>query len=721
MPSRTLPGLGLNSDWSLGENGWKEGMDANLLALSTLVNLAVADRVSSLPVDAANGARYIVTAGVNTNKIALRDKGAWVFFTPLEGWTAYVNSTDNPVYFDGATWVDRWAALDDVLENVNTAVTAAQEAAEAAIEAVENANEAIIPDDSVTFAKLNSDVFGAIARTVASRAELKALDPAKFKRVFLTTSGREGTFVWRVGNFTTQVAEDTMEGIYIKATNTAASVGAWVRTYPGGINAGAFLNAHRFPGNLYANWFGALGDFSTNNGPILGALPKPNNALLAERESYRLAPGPYYVSSNTTIDVDITFEPGAIMILAANVNVVFNGRVSALDTQQIFVYPGSSHVYLGVRNQRVPVEWYYVPDDDGTQPINHFLNDQMELWPSDGREFILPQGKRRLDAVWNIRDRNFCSIRGSGGNLRSNVDVNVDPKWPGGGSALVLGPNVDYAIYVPASGVPGKRISGLVLDGFSILGNNNRVVGQGGIFINNDSDGVILRNLVIISCGGQFGVLVFGADAMVIDGCWIAEGTRSIKVENSIELRIINCNLGAQPTGITLDLVNADRFVIASNNIFPDGSTNINLFNCHLGEVYGNYMHSQFTGVLQITNSFGIHVHGNTLRVPWGVVTSFPVTADPLGRDTQFGLLRVVGSDDCLIANNQIWNFMPVNAAVIRHVSGNRCEYIGGHIKGNGSNSKFVQDGGSDVKIIDVCQAGEHTLNGGTRGLRDKP
>lgn len=73
-----------------------------------------------------------------------------------------------------------------------------------------------------------------VAPYVADRTALKALDTTKDTVVRLGESGREGVFKWTLGNFSTHIAADTQEGIYVKATAIAATVGAWVRETVGG-------------------------------------------------------------------------------------------------------------------------------------------------------------------------------------------------------------------------------------------------------------------------------------------------------------------------------------------------------------------------------------------------------------------------------------------------------------------------------------------------------
>ncbi|MBZ9816935.1 hypothetical protein [Mesorhizobium sp. CA7] len=98
---------------------------------------------------------------------------------------------------------------------------------------------------------------GGRVTPVADRASLKALDTTSVSSVYLTESGREGVFLWRAGNFSTLIAADTQEGLYVKADAIASSAGAWVRQYTGPIEIG---------------WFGAAGDgISDDSVAVAGA------------------------------------------------------------------------------------------------------------------------------------------------------------------------------------------------------------------------------------------------------------------------------------------------------------------------------------------------------------------------------------------------------------------------------------------------------------------
>lgn len=97
---------------------------------------------------------------------------------------------------------------------------------------------------------------------VPTRTALKALDTTKDTSAFLTEIGREGAFVWRSGDYSTQIAADPLEGIYLKADAVAATAGAWVR------QAGFHITG------VDIRWFGAvpIGDPSATTTAIQRAM-----------------------------------------------------------------------------------------------------------------------------------------------------------------------------------------------------------------------------------------------------------------------------------------------------------------------------------------------------------------------------------------------------------------------------------------------------------------
>lgn len=109
--TRTLPGAGLTGFWPLGNNTYKDAMDANLRIISALLCGSVISRTTSLPGSGVLGAVYIVpdAAPSNANEIAIWDgppgSEAWVYLAPRKGWHLYVDDTDQNVQWDGLDWV----------------------------------------------------------------------------------------------------------------------------------------------------------------------------------------------------------------------------------------------------------------------------------------------------------------------------------------------------------------------------------------------------------------------------------------------------------------------------------------------------------------------------------------------------------------------------------------------------------------------------------------
>lgn len=104
---RNLPGLGLIGFWDLNSQGWKDGMDQNLLALSVLDKLIVSSRTAPIPIAPTQGTIIIAPAGdINAGKVGAFDAGAWKWYTPSSGWLAYVVDEGVLQIFNGASWLD---------------------------------------------------------------------------------------------------------------------------------------------------------------------------------------------------------------------------------------------------------------------------------------------------------------------------------------------------------------------------------------------------------------------------------------------------------------------------------------------------------------------------------------------------------------------------------------------------------------------------------------
>jgi hypothetical protein len=112
MPSRSLPGLGLQGFWNYEEDNWNgdPGMDGNLRRISAYAQLSVLDQdLTAPPGSPTNGDIYIVGQGATggwagqDGKIAVRDNGAWVYLDALTGLIAYVEDEETYYRYD-AGW-----------------------------------------------------------------------------------------------------------------------------------------------------------------------------------------------------------------------------------------------------------------------------------------------------------------------------------------------------------------------------------------------------------------------------------------------------------------------------------------------------------------------------------------------------------------------------------------------------------------------------------------
>jgi hypothetical protein len=100
--------------------------------------------------------------------------------------------------------------------------------------------------------------------------------------VYLTEPGREGTFVWRTGNFVAAIARDPRKGLFVPSSTTMPSSGCWVRQWDG-------VNGR-------PEWFGA----ATNDPAIdnCGAL----EACFALCPVTQLGAADYYIQRTLTFD-----------------------------------------------------------------------------------------------------------------------------------------------------------------------------------------------------------------------------------------------------------------------------------------------------------------------------------------------------------------------------------------------------------------------------------
>lgn len=103
MPDRLLPGLSLRAFWDLGANGWKPGMDTDILTVSVLLAARIISSVAAEPGVPTDGDIHFLTGTANAGKLAVRDAGAWVYIAPPLGWRTYDTTTGKHYRFLGGT------------------------------------------------------------------------------------------------------------------------------------------------------------------------------------------------------------------------------------------------------------------------------------------------------------------------------------------------------------------------------------------------------------------------------------------------------------------------------------------------------------------------------------------------------------------------------------------------------------------------------------------
>lgn len=168
MPSRPLPNLALRAFYALGEDGWKDEQDLNLLKVSVLAQGGFADKVAATPGVPAAGDVYVFseTHPTNPNAVAVFDDAVWKYFTPQEGWLLYNRTQNYYEKFDGAVWAQ--LQTGGVPEApVDTKIYGRKDAAWAEIVASGSGggDVVLLEEREITVAAANTDFTGLISST----------------------------------------------------------------------------------------------------------------------------------------------------------------------------------------------------------------------------------------------------------------------------------------------------------------------------------------------------------------------------------------------------------------------------------------------------------------------------------------------------------------------------------------------------------------------------
>lgn len=331
---------------------------------------------------------------------------------------------------------------------------------------------------------------------------------------------------------------------------------------------------------------------------------------------------------------------------------------------------------------------------DGKTDCGTVINNIINILPASGGTIIIPQGDFLVNSTINV-NKSFVTISGLNPGLRSNVDEavgNLTP--PGGGSKLILGSGAGAVITVPViSDVNGtkNRISGLQFSNFLISGGAT----QHGIGINilQDNDGVRIENVIGVNL--TTGIYASASDAMLINSCWISECTNSIYMPNGIQNTISNCQLGAQPLGVTVKLDNQVNFDFTSNQVYPDGSVNLQINNSQYVNVSSNNFQSYYVGMIELNNSNNNLISSNIFWLRTPSDTSVQLR----GNTNDYGALRLAGNSN-LVSDNSIncdWVNPNNNPVTLRSIGGSGNSYDNLNISDTTSSRVFYVSGGCNI------------------------
>lgn len=293
-----------------------------------------------------------------------------------------------------------------------------------------------------------------------------------------------------------------------------------------------------------------------------------------------------------------------------------------------------------------------------------------------GAVIYIPPGDYRL-ITQVVIDVSYLKIVGSGhgftsSSIRFNTPYNElthwHEVWPGGSRIRVeISADSDdeesagAAFYVKRSGNP--RISSVEFADFCIDGlhfvddasgnndpENTYSNGKTGIYVESANDSFRITGMGLIYL--EHGLTVHHADAMAIDNNFIAECGNCIELRGMGQAsRISNNFIGAGYKGYSIYAENYGGILVSSNNVFPRGASSIYFSGVVRSSITSNRLHSFYPGMVVLAdNSCENLISSNHLlrdREPWA-----PMQRYDNGLDDLFGLLRIDGNNNSVIANH---------------------------------------------------------------------
>lgn len=348
----------------------------------------------------------------------------------------------------------------------------------------------------------------------------------------------------------------------------------------------------------------------------------------------------------------------------------------------------------------------YVRTQDISKVMNYIIDNVIG---SKGGTIYIPTGTSyTMKSTVNIY-KSYITVKGDGGGLRSGIDPgNKNSAAGGGGSMLRVVSGVTAFNIKNQNGVTG-RLSGITFTGFQLRGDGNNGFG---IKSETDTDGVKIEDMVINNVGQ--GIELRGADAPTITNNWISETMAGIKLAGASQAALItNNHIGAQPKGVSIDMENPSGFNISANTIYPDGGSNISLYNPVHGTVTGNTISSYYNGIINVLpNGNGTYGNGNVISN--NVISVNDWKKNPAGRDNKWGIVHVEGYSNRIDGNSIIADNAPRNYTGILIMKGdnNRLSNNSIGIAGISSDAKVVVNGSAHNNVVSSSIANSEFQNG---------
>ena len=290
-----------------------------------------------------------------------------------------------------------------------------------------------------------------------------------------------------------------------------------------------------------------------------------------------------------------------------------------------------------------------------------------------GAVIHIPPGDYRL-ATQVVIDISFLRIAGAGhGFTSSSIRFNTPADelrdwheiWPGGSRIQVdlppsaTGADAERAAFlVRRTGNP--RLSSVELADFCIDGlhfeaetgdaENSYRNGKTGIHLATPNDAFRITGMGLIYL--EHGLVAHHSDALTVDNNFIAECGNCVELRGMGQAsRISNNLIGAGYNGHSIYAENFGGLLVSGNNVFPRGRSSVHLSGVARSSITGNRLHSFYPGMLVLSGNCSENlVSANHLlrdREPWA-----PMMRYDNGLDDQFGLLRVEGDNNSIIANH---------------------------------------------------------------------